>query len=106
MPVILPTAQNMALLLYVHHRIAKLVRMYPNSPSNGSAMPTNDVRTRGRRQYPRTDAERQMVRVAEKWPPCADAASCCCADASAGERGGDMSDRIQWSEMLPNAASP
>jgi len=66
MPLILPTAQNMAELLVVHHTIAKVVRMYPKSVSMGAKMPTREVRTRGSRQYPSTDAERDRVRMLEK----------------------------------------
>lgn len=69
MPFILPTAQNIPLALYVHHKIAALVMTIPNGPSIGRTTPNRLVATSGNRQYPSTDAERGNVSVAEKWPP-------------------------------------
>ncbi len=39
--------------------------MYPGNASIGRTIPTRDVRTKGRRQYPNTDAERGKVRFEE-----------------------------------------
>lgn len=62
------TAQNIPEELYVHHPTAAVVKRYPNRVSIGIMMPTRLVRTSGKKQYPRTLAERGKVRVAEKWP--------------------------------------
>lgn len=64
--VILPTTQNIAELEYVHQAIAKLTRQYPRKVSSGSATPSRLAKTRGRRQYPRTELERPSVSVEEK----------------------------------------
>ena len=58
----LPTTVNIELAAYAHHMMAKLVRMYPNSPSRGMAIPSIATSTSGNKQYPRTDAERGYVR--------------------------------------------
>lgn len=50
MSLILPTAQNMLLELYVHQLMAAAVSMYPTGESMGTAMPMSDVITSGRRQ--------------------------------------------------------
>jgi hypothetical protein len=60
----------------------------------GIAMPTNDVTTRGRRQYPNTEAERANVSVEEKCRLPVGACASCADDWSAGERGGDINERI------------
>lgn len=57
-----PTAQNIPLLLYVHHTIAAQLTTYPPALSIGATIPTRLVKTRGRRQYPRTEALRGKVR--------------------------------------------
>ena len=96
MPRIRPTAQNIPLLLYVHHTIAADVNRYPTAVSIGSSMPTSEVSTRGRRQYPSTDAERGKVRVELRcgweWEA---AGSWGEGWEVAGERGGDMSERMR-----------
>lgn len=96
----------MALLLYVHHIMAAVVNIYPNGPSMGTTMPINDVRTSGRRQYPSTDAERGNVRVEEKCDEVVGCAGWPDALAVAGSTGGDIRDRIMWSEVLPSSARP
>ena len=68
MPRMRPTAQNMPDALYVHHPPAAVVKRYPNNESMGTRIPIIAVNTRGRKQYPRTLAERGKVSVALKWP--------------------------------------
>jgi hypothetical protein len=63
MLLILPTAQNIPLLLYVHHATAALVNMYPRAVSIGTATPMKLVNTSGSRQYPNTLQLRGKVRV-------------------------------------------
>jgi len=63
MLLILPTAQNMPLELYVHHATAALVSRYPAAVSMGSATPTKLVMTKGSRQYPNTEQLLKNVRV-------------------------------------------
>jgi hypothetical protein len=107
MPRILPTAQNMPLLLYVHHTIAAEVRRYPSAVSIGRAMPTNDVSTRGRRQYPSTDAERGNVRVELRCGcECVAEGSCGEGWEVAGDMGGDIRERMRWREVEPRRARP
>lgn len=88
----IPTTVNIELEEYAHHMIARLVSKYPKRPSSGMTIPNIDTRTRGRRQYPRTEADRGKVREDPRceprgwpWSPGA---------ASAALIGGDMSDRI------------
>ena len=61
-----PTTVNMELDEYEHQTIARLVRKYPNSPSSGVTIPKIEIRTRGSRQYPSTDADRGSVSEDEK----------------------------------------
>lgn len=63
MPLIRPTAQNIALLLVVHQTIAAVVARYPNKLSMGTKTPTSEVSTSGSKQYPSTEAERLKVNV-------------------------------------------
>lgn len=58
-----PTAQNMPEDEYVHQTMARQVRIYPGRVSMGKKMPTREVSTKGRRQYPSTEAERGKVRL-------------------------------------------
>jgi hypothetical protein len=99
-----PTAQNMALELYVHQKMAPLVMMYPKKVSMGMTIPTSDVMTNGSKQYPRTDAERAKVRVEAKWDGRPEWSWT--AALSAGETGGDMRDKMTWREVLPSRARP
>lgn len=69
-------------------------------------MPMNEVSTRGRRQYPSTDADRQTVNVEDRCPPLCGIEGSCAADASVAESGGDISESIQCSEIVPKAARP
>ena len=50
MPLMRPTAQNIALLLTVHHTMASDVMRYPKGVSMGAAIPISEVRTSGSRQ--------------------------------------------------------
>jgi hypothetical protein len=66
----LPTTVNMELDAYAHQVIARLVRRYPKRPSSGIAIPNMATRTRGRRQYPSTEADRGYVKEERKCEPC------------------------------------
>ena len=57
-----PTAQKMPLALHVHQTIASVVSAIPMGVSIGMTMPTREVATRGRRQYPTIEADRANVR--------------------------------------------
>ena len=76
----------------------------------GMRMPTNDVRTNGKRQYPNTEADRGYVSVLDRceelavpwwwsWWDEDDEASC-------GDSGGDMRERMICKEVLPRRATP
>jgi hypothetical protein len=91
-------------LLYVHQTIAKLVSTYPSMPSIGNTTPTKLVNTKGKRQYPRTDALLVKVNVEER-----------CDEPRAGEgdgsddgspNGGDIKESIMCKEMLPTSTRP
>lgn len=105
---ILPTTQNIAELEYVHHEIARLTRQYPINVSSGRATPSKLAKTRGRRQYPRTELDRPRVRVEEK---CEEpwywlALWFWMAATSSDDRGGDIMLKTKWRLKAPRAASP
>ncbi len=58
----------MELELNVDQHIAKLVRIYPVTPSRGIVVPSSDVSTSGKRQYPNTLALQGNVSELLEWP--------------------------------------
>jgi hypothetical protein len=73
----------------------------------GMTMPMREMNTSGKMQYPRTEVDLPKDSVDERF----DAGRGCSwseedCDESAGDVGGDMSEKIIQSEVLPSAASP
>jgi len=72
-------------------------------------MPTREVKTRGNKQYPSTEADRESVRVLEKCDDPIDepGGGCECEAAlEEGSSGGDIRDIMAWRDVLPRRARP
>jgi hypothetical protein len=75
--------------------------------SIGTTIPTSEMNTNGKMQYPSTLVDRPNERVDERfeeergWSCSED-----CCDASDGVMGGDINENMTQREVLPKAARP